>query len=275
MNILFSTICFVNRDKPGAEIYATFTQRLIEDVMNKTPCDIMITTNEPDHYVAQQNKYGNRVIVRTELLKSHRLTVGVFNQLLKFYSIKDIDHKYDWVLYVDCDAGLTGEWNLDEINLNIQQWEDQGYDALGTRTNAVLINELKDHESKLEEYHKQINLGNLSYNNPGNLFSNKFIFYNVSSQTGPEEWFSAKLPSEHVLLIKNNNKLSKMAEIFEKFCYQFETQGDLPVTVDMEAFEIGVSALLAGYNMGDFGNHGLYHVIKVICNHNNWERVKY
>jgi hypothetical protein len=43
----------------------------------------------------------------------------------------------------------------------------------------------------------------------------------------------------------------------------------------MEAFEIGVSAKLAGYNMGDFGNHGLYVVLKVQCNHNNWEKKKY
>jgi hypothetical protein len=43
----------------------------------------------------------------------------------------------------------------------------------------------------------------------------------------------------------------------------------------MEAFEIGVSALLSGYKMGDFGNYGLYHIIKVTCNLNNWEKVKY
>jgi hypothetical protein len=43
----------------------------------------------------------------------------------------------------------------------------------------------------------------------------------------------------------------------------------------MEAFEIGVSAKLAGYNIGDFGNDGLFHVIKIVCNHNNWEKVKY
>ena len=88
MNILVSTICFVNRQKPGAEIYSTFAQRLIEDVMQKTPYDIMITTNEPEHFLNQKEIYGDRVIIRTELLETHRLTVGVFNQLLKFYSIQ-------------------------------------------------------------------------------------------------------------------------------------------------------------------------------------------
>jgi hypothetical protein len=43
----------------------------------------------------------------------------------------------------------------------------------------------------------------------------------------------------------------------------------------MEAFEIGVSAKLAGYNTVDFGNDGLYHVFQVVCNNNNWEKLKY
>ena len=69
--------------------------------------------------------------------------------------------------------------------------------------------------------------------------------------------------------------MERMSQIFEDFCIKFETQGQFPATVDMEAFEIGVSAKLAGYNIGDFGNDGLFHVIKIVCNHNNWEKVKY
>ena len=59
MNILISTICFINRNKPGAEIYATFTQILINDVMTKTPYDIMVTTNEPEHYESEKEQYGD------------------------------------------------------------------------------------------------------------------------------------------------------------------------------------------------------------------------
>jgi len=108
-NILISTICFINRNKPGAEIYATFNNRLIDDVMNKTPFDIMITTNEIEHFKEKKLIFGDRIILREEKLENHRLTVAVFNQLLKFFSIKDIDIKYDWVLYLDCDAGFTGD----------------------------------------------------------------------------------------------------------------------------------------------------------------------
>ena len=85
----------------------------------------------------------------------------------------------------------------------------------------------------------------------------------------------AKLPSEHIFFAKNNEKLSKMCSIFEDFCYKFETQGEFPVTVDMEAFEIGVSSLLAGYNMGDMRQEGEKYVFMVGFNKNNIERVKY
>lgn len=275
MNLLVSTICFVNRNKPGAEIYATFTKRLINDVMTKTPYDIMVTTNEPQHFDEELLKWGQRVIVRTELLENHRLVVGVFNQLLKFFTIKNIDKRYEWILYLDCDAGFTGEWNIKEVEDTILSWKNQGYDMLGTRTNAILINELLEHESNLKKFQDEVEKGNSDSYFQKNLFSDKFIFYNVSSENGPKEWFDAKLPSEHVFLIENNEKLENMCKIFENFCFKFETQGQYPVTVDMEAFEIGVSAKIAGYNMGDFGNHGLYHVIKVVCNHNNWEKVKY
>lgn len=275
MNLLVSTICFINRNKPGAEIYATFTKRLINDVMTKTPYDVLVTTNESEHFQEEISKWGSRVTVRTELLENHRLVVGVFNQLLKFYSIKDIDSKYDWVMYLDCDAGFTGEWDVQEVESTIQNWEGVGHDMIATRVNAVLINELLEHERLLKIHQDEIANGNLNHYFQRSLFTDKFVFYNVDSVNGPKEWFDAKLPSEHVLLIKNNEKLPKMCKTFEDFCFKFETQGEYPVTVDMEAFEIGVSAHMAGYNVGDFGNHGLYHVVKVVCNHNNWERVKY
>ena len=146
---------------------------------------------------------------------------------------------------------------------------------LGTRTNAVLKYELAEHERVMKIHEDELAKGNLNHYNPKTLFSDKFIFYNVSTENGPHDWMDAKLPSEHVFLVKNDEKLQNMANIFEDFCFKFETQGQYPVTIDMEAFEIGVSAKIAGYNMGDFGNYGLYHIIKVVCNHNNWEKVKY
>lgn len=275
MNILFSTICFVNRKKPGAEIYATFAKRLVNDVMTKTPCDMIVTTNEPFQFDDEVKEWGDRVIVRDEPLDVHHLTVGVFNQLLKFYSVKDIDSKYDWVIYTDCDAGVESNWDLNVVDEAIKNWESKGYDMLATRTNCSIKGELLQYKKWEEEHLAEIANGNVNHFYEGGLFSKKFKFYNVTLENGPFEWFEAIMPSEHVFMIKNNEKLPIFCKIFEDFCFQFESQLETGIiNVDMEAFEIGVSALMSGYNMGEFDNHGIHYVTKVLCNFNNWERVK-
>jgi hypothetical protein len=43
---------------------------------------------------------------------------------------------------------------------------------------------------------------------------------------------------------------------------------------EMEAFEIGVSAFLAGYNMGEMGWNNQTEILKVGFNYNNWEKIK-
>jgi len=50
MKILVSTICFIqpNKIKDGAEIYATFANRLIDSTMEKTNFDIRVATNRPE-----------------------------------------------------------------------------------------------------------------------------------------------------------------------------------------------------------------------------------
>lgn len=276
LNILVSAICFVNRNKPGAEIYATFANRLLLDVMNKTPYDFRLITNEPHHFDENKNIWGDRVIIVYDNLDGERLTVGPFNQLLKYKTMIGVDKKYDWLLYLDCDAGFTGKLDPDSIEKQTEIWENNGYDFLAARTNAVLKNELLDHEEKQRKFieSKAKNVPNPW--NGGNLFSSKFIFYNVTSENGPHEWMDAKLPSEHVWYIKNDNKMEILGRQFKKFNEKFETQADGKlITWDMEAFEVGVSALIAGYNMGDIGNDGQFHIFKIGFNFNNWEKVKY
>ena len=271
MNILITAICFVNDEKPGSEIYTTYAGRLINDVLTKTPYDVMITTNKACNFNCFNG--NTRVIIRSEPLETHKVSVGRFNQLLKFFAIQNIDSKYDWVLYLDCDAGLTGEWNEQEIIDHINQWEKQGFDFIATRTNAVIKKEVADYEKIVEEYNEERKTNPIAYFKD-HLFGPKFRFYNVTTKNGPFEWFDAVMPSEHVLLIKNSSKLPVMCNAFEDLCFKFEAQDPI-VTVDMEAFEIGVSAILAGYKTGDFGNYGLYNAFKIGFNYNNWERQKY
>jgi hypothetical protein len=258
-NILVSTISFVNKQKEGSEIYATFAKRLINDVLTKTPYDIMVSTNQQDSFLEIAKENSERVFIKQEYLANHKTHVGAFNQLLKFYAIQNIDKKYDWVLYLDCDAGFTDKIDVEDLEAHIDMWEARGHDMVALRTNATYV------ESE-ERYIKSL----ANQSNDYNLFDAKFRFYGIKP-----EWRGSCFPSEHILLIKNNEKLEVMANEFEKFCTLFETQDTIyPVTYDMEAFEIGVSAFLAGYNVGemDWGNQ--CQVLKVGFNYNNWENIK-
>jgi hypothetical protein len=256
-NILVSAISFVNPTKNGSEIYATFAKRLINDVLTKTPYDIMITTNNIDNFSDVIGLNNSKIIIRHELLENHKTHVGVFNQLLKFNAIKDIDKKYDWVLYLDCDAGFTEKIDVNVLEKLIDNWESGGHDMVALRTNATYV------DSELQY------LDGLS-NNKSYLFDNKFKFYGIKP-----EWRGSCFPSEHILLIKNNEKLQVMANEFETFCTLFETQDEShPITFDMEAFEIGVSAFLAGYNVGEMDWNNQCNVLKVGFNYNNWEKIK-
>jgi hypothetical protein len=260
MNILVSTICFINFNKTGADIYATYANRLIEDVMIKTPYDIMVSTNAPDFFKEKKEIYGSRVIINFDSLDKHKVEVKAFNQLLKFFAIQYINPNYDYVLYLDCDAGLTDNLDINQINNQLLVWDNEGYDMFAVRTNATYIEEE-------EKYYRTNDSGDLINKS---IFYNKFDFYGINP-----EYRGACLPSEHILLMKNNEKLAKMAEKFEEFCFKYETQDkDNPKTVDMEAFEIGVSAFVAGYKVKDLESWGHHDLLKVGFNYNNWENIK-
>jgi len=249
MNILVSTISYVNTAKKGSEIYTTFAKRLAKDVKTKTPYDIIINTNRKDLFEEDE-----RVTVRDEFFKDHVTHVGAFNQLLKFSALQQIDKKYDWLLYLDCDAGFKEAIILEKVNEYLQRMDSQGTDMIALRTNCTF-------ESCLKEYYQ---------NDRKHLFDDKFKFYGIR-----QEWAGSKFPSEHFLLLKNNDKLQKMADNFETLCYEFETQDkEYPVTFDMEAFEIGVAAKLAGYDMQEACGMFYNHHLNIGFNFNNFEKVK-
>jgi hypothetical protein len=257
VKILVSAISFVNTHKQGSEIYATFAKRLINDVLEKTPFDVLITTNNIKNFDDIVVLNNGRVIVRHEPLENHKTHIGAFNQLLKFYAIKDVNEKYDWVLYLDCDAGFTEQIELNRLESQINYWESLGYDMLALRTNATY-----------DEFEKKYTDSLIDGTN--HLFNPKFKFYGIKP-----EWRGSCFPSEHILFIKNNHKIKLMCEHFESFCTLFETQDiDHPITFDMEAFEIGVSAFLAGYNVGELGWGNQCGIFKVGFNYNNWEQIK-
>jgi hypothetical protein len=277
MKLLVSTICFINFDKPGAEIYATFANRLIDDVMIKSPWDIRVATNAPEKFQEALEKYGDRVSLHVDMLEDNRVAVGAFNQLLKYMALKDISLEYDWVMYLDCDAGLRQPIDEVLVQEHIDRWESQGYDAIGVRTNAILGTELERHEEHLRELQRLKDNGDPNPWVAMNLFSVKFNFYNIKSDTVDPLWLDASMPSEHFLLLKNppNGKLQRMSDRISEFNKILIAQtSHHPIIADMEAFEIGVAAKVAGYTMGDAGDYGHSWVMCVNFNGSNWERIK-
>jgi hypothetical protein len=255
--ILVSTISFVNHTKNESEIYTTFAKRLISDVLTKTPYDVMISTNESSHF--EEYQYNNRVIINNCTLDEHKTNVYAFNQLLKFYAIKNIHSKYEWVLYLDCDAGFTEKIDEHAIESYLTQLDSMGFDMSALRTDAT-------YDLSKKEFVESN--GRTEWPKP--LFNDKFTFYGIN-----DNWSGAKFPSEHILLIKNNEKLKVMASEFETFCFKFEGQDESNIiTYDMEAFEIGVSAHLAKYNMCEMTWNRQCDLFKVGFNYNNWENIK-
>ncbi len=276
-NILVSAISFINFDKPGAEIYATFANRLVDATMELTPWDIRIATNAPHLFEEAKLKYGDRFSTHVDLLENNRVAVGAFNQLLKYFAFKDVPEEYEWVLYLDCDAGFRHAPRVDELEAQISTWNEQGIDAVGTRTNAIVRGELADHEAQLEALNQQIANGDPAPYMPMNLFTCKFRFYNVTSENINPVWLDASMPSEHFLFVKNSpvGKMQAFSDHISDFNQILIAQtSHHPVISDMEAFEIGVSLAMAGYTMGDAGDYGHSWMFAIDFNGSNWERIK-
>jgi hypothetical protein len=149
--ILVSAISFVNERKNGSEIYTTFAKRLIDDVLTKTPWDIMVSTNRGDLF---QDISSDRLTINEDKLENHKTHVGAFNQLLKFISIKDIDPLYDYVLYMDCDAGFVDNVNLDVINVDLHEGSNADSKSFGNEIKSKEIEcidcDAKSHAFTLE-----------------------------------------------------------------------------------------------------------------------------
>jgi hypothetical protein len=257
-----TTICFINRAKPGAEIYATFAKRLVDSALKYTNFDIRIATNEPELF-EETLTLSPRISLLVNRLEKNRVAVGPFNQLLKFFALKDIPETYDYVLYLDCDAGFVDTIDESLLKQEISAFEHAGYNGMVFRSSTeYLMQALHNHE----DIHKK----------DREMFSAKFIFYDVTTENIPEEWKDATLPCEHILFLKNESgKIQAMSDKISEFNDKLESQHDyVACASDMEAFELGISAKLAGFKFAELGTYIHNEVLKVKFNGSNWERVK-
>jgi len=280
VNVLVSSICFINHNKlhVGSEIYATFANRLIESTMENTPFDFRIATNRPDLFEEILQKWPDRVSILIDKLENNQVQVGPFNQLLKFFALKDIPESYDYVLYLDCDASFCKPIDMNLLKMHIEYIENQGYNGMVNRSYTnYLIGCLMEHEVYKEKLELSIKEGKEEFI-PKNLFSHKFDFYDVTMENIPEEWKDATLPCEHIIFLKNETgKIQMVSDKISEFNDKLETQVNEPYIrciSDMEAFEIGISAKLAGFKFSEIDTYVHNDVLSVKFNGSNWEGVK-
>jgi hypothetical protein len=264
MKILVSTICFIqpNKIKDGAEIYATFANRLIDSTMEKTNFDIRVATNRPELFSDALLKYGDRVSLFVDTLEDKQVWVGAFNQLLKFLALKDVPSKYDYVLYLDCDSSFFKTVDNELVTETITKLEENNQNGMVNRSGTgYFLQQLTEHCSGI-----------------ANMFSAKFNFYNLNLNTVPPEWEDAPMPCEHILFLKNeDNKLQIMSDKIAEFNEKLESQIGQPYIAcspDMEAFELGIGVKVAGYKLAEIDSYIHHDVFCVKYNGSNWEKAK-
>jgi len=269
-SVLITSICFIDKNQSTSSDYILSAHKLINDIMTKTPYDFKLITNSTsDFLIYEKSSYSNRIKIIEDNLVDDQLIVGDFNQLLKYKIFFGIPSEYDWVLYLDCDAGFSSAVNHEKLKSITQKYYENGCDFLGTRTHYILKDQLIDHEKKIELC-KNNNIVFVPWGTNSNLFSPKFVFYNLNSENIPVEWLDAKLPDEHMLFFKNSNKTEVMGLFLKDFCKKYETQlGGEIITISVEAFEIGISAKMAGYNVCDFDDSELEFEWNIIYNLNS------
>lgn len=205
------------------EKYSNSCKLLIDQLLQNTPYDILISTDDISFFPI----YPERVTVRNNMEDGILLNYYTeFNYNLKFHAFKDLPEGYEIVLYLDCDI-KNNFWDQKSTELieNILS----NYDFVGTRFNCVLKNEI-DQLAKT---------GNC-------LFKHKIDSYQVLKWEDTS-LLEAKLPSEHFFGFKYDKvKLNLFYEKWREL--NFLLQKD-PVDNRSwgDGFEIGIAAFHAGY----------------------------
>ena len=222
MKILFTLLSIKVKNN---QTYLNSCLRLSKEILNQTNHDILISTNNPEHF---NDIVSNRVFVRNNIPNNVKLNYNhEFNYNLKNYAFENLSEKYDCIIYLDCDIKLEG-WSTrseDYIKEFITQFEF-GAD----RVNCVLKDEVNSFKRK----------GSC-------LFSHKIKSYEIIQKySDKDDIMNSQLPSEHFLIMKNipqkikkfQNKWGELNEFLQK------KNGDGGVWGD--GFEIGISARTSG-----------------------------
>lgn len=223
MKILFSVVSF--KTGPGFKNnYLEATKKLAKNIIEKTPHDLLITTNEKEYF---SDLNPQRVFIRDNIDSNLQLFVNnEFNYNSKYEAFVNLPKDYDIIFYLDGDIEIKF-WN-EESDLYIQNVFSK-YDYGATRLNATFL------------YH----YNNFKTTNQ-DLFSHKFVGHDMTDISESSILHKAQLPSEHFLIFKNiESNLQNFAENWKSMCFYLQNKNNPHGTL-CDGFEIGISVARAG-----------------------------
>lgn len=227
------------------EIYTSFCNSFLNELLELTPYDIKVTTDCPDTVTK-----NSRIIIDPVDVSNNKIRIGYdFNYNLKHLCFKEYDSKYETIFYFDCDQKLA-KFNSNLAENIIAERYKMGFDFLATRTNAVL-------ESSLERFKK----------GESELFTHKILNYGLDKTPPPLNWLNARMPSEHFFILKNCSKVKKFYETWKELNDRTESL-EVCHGVWGDGFEIGVSAAVAGFNAMEVNSYEQFEVFGIVFNGN-------
>lgn len=263
MKIVLTTLSF------GENYTKEYTLRMIEDVLSMSDIEMYITTDKREII---EDKFPNNERLHFNEIKREDLKVSLFigpnkgasdfnfnMRVLCLEHVKDINDAL--IMFTDCDNSFDW-WDKEQVTNFIESKKSEGYDYFAPRTNLRLKNLISLYNNLCA---KNPHNDTLDYGNCG-LAWHKFFNYDLvdtSINQVPNEiidkWGEASFPSEYLVLFYNNNgKLSKMVEQWKWF-YEYLNNKEYTFGTWAEGFEIGVSALTAGFKDFDISySHPLW-----------------
>lgn len=221
MKILFTILSIKTKNN----FYLNATKRLINELLNNTNHDILLTTNDEDYF---SDIISKRLHVRNNLSDELILKYQEeFNYNLKFLSFKNLPKGYDVIFYIDGDIS-NKFWS--DVSENKIEYLMENYDYVATRLNCILKNEVDQF----------ITTGHA-------LFKHKILSYDILSWDKNDDLLFSKLPSEHFLIFKyDEKKLNLFSQKWEELNKQLQDKNGGDGSWG-DGFEIGISSRFAGY----------------------------
>jgi hypothetical protein len=244
-NIYFTTLSL------GENYTRDYACNLIADVLEKTDHNFAITTDCPDTI---KNRFGDNKKILIDTINRNdfkiRIPIGSahsyssdFNFNMRYRCLEQLLHLPDSiVIWTDCDNSLEW-WDENEVRAFFDSMYIKEYSFLGPRADYTWETYVNDYLSRP--------MTNVEYG----LFWHKILNYDL--QDNPHNgWNKASLPAEYLLVfLETGDKMIKFYNQFKWF-HDYLVNRSYSYGTWAEGFEIGVSALVAGYVPYDIGwNH--------------------